>query len=139
MNTQTVVNAVNNLNASRQREVERKAETLILQIRDEQQNIVNFKESIKQSQEGLNKLVDFTQENILGTTLPANNANASVIAEVIAKRQKEQVEGPATTLARCISERQSAIKACEERITKYRQELNGLVAQSVSVEEVAGQ
>jgi predicted nucleic acid-binding Zn-ribbon protein len=142
----TIVNeAVKLTNESNQKQVVAQATMLIGKIQAEQASIRSEEKRIAGFQEQVSEIADasITISSVMGDVdLPNDgNPNTATILAAIAeanKKAQETVKIASTNLVADITAAQRNIAACNERISKLREQLTELSAASVTVSGVMG-
>lgn len=143
MNTATN-NAIAALNELNQKNVEAQAMVLIGRIQNEQAAIKVCEGQVAGFRTELDKLrqdvVD--QTTVLGAPMTGTpNANEVTIAKAIARLNDEKqgaVNNTAISLTNCITAKQAAIKASQDRIAQLRIDLGKLSAEIITETAVVG-
>jgi hypothetical protein len=138
-----VKQAVEATNESNQKQVVVQAQRLIALIQGEQSAIRSSNERITGFQKEVRAISEgsITLASVMGETeLPNDgNPNTATIIKAIEEANKsaqDSVRIASANLVGRITGEQNNIKACEDRIAKYRDELDRLGAASVTVESV---
>ena len=134
--------ALAQLNQDRQAVLVDQAGARITYILREQKQIKCFQEQIEVCQEAVNKIsMDIlTVEAVFGHQVSTSpNPNEVVILKAIKERnesKQKQVESQSKEQLETIDGLNASIKGCNERIARLRDELNALVADVVTVEQL---